>query len=427
MEKDTFESYSALEQAQKRPYLHRLMREKIFALLSNMDQAQLDWWDGQEKFVFGQTSARFPEPIQVQVVDSDFYLSLALNGSMGAGESYMAGQWHCSDLPQLIAALLAHRSIINQMDSWSSWLKKPIWATHQWLRRNSHIGAKRNIHDHYDLGNNFFGLFLDKNRMYSCARFADPEMNLDQASLGKLETICRKLDLKPSDHLVEIGSGWGGLAIYAAKTRGCRVTTTTISQEQFDYAQVWIQREGLQDRITLLQKDYRELTGQFDKLVSVEMIEAVGHRYLKTFMAQCSRLLKPEGRMLLQAITIRDQNYFRALKEVDFIKKHIFPGSFIPSTSIILDAMRRATDLTLSHLEDWSDAYHRTLLAWRKRFLSAKSDLDRLGYDSVFQRKWDFYFSYCAGAYQERAIGLVQMLLTKPNCTRTGLNLEVQP
>jgi cyclopropane-fatty-acyl-phospholipid synthase len=285
-----------------------------------------------------------------------------------------------------------------------------------WLNRNSPDGSRRNIAAHYDLGNDLFALFLDDTMAYSCGVFEREDATLHEAQVAKFERACRRLRLSPSDHLLEIGTGWGGLALHAASRYGCRVTTTTISREQHDWARERIRAAGLSDRVTLLLDDYRDLRGRYDKLVSIEMIEAVGHQFLDTYTAQCSRLLEPHGAMLLQAITIRDQLYAEALESVDFIQRYIFPGSFIPSVTAIADSVRRATDMKVFHLEDIGPHYATTLRRWRERFFERIDDVRRLGYSEQFVRMWDFYLCYCEGGFLERQLGDVQMLLTKPRC-----------
>jgi cyclopropane-fatty-acyl-phospholipid synthase len=263
--------------------------------------------------------------------------------------------------------------------------------------------------------------------MYSCAVYETDECTLEQASIAKLERICRKLDLQPSDHVLEIGTGWGGFAIYAAQHYGCHITTTTISQEQYALAKQRVESAGLADRVTVLCKDYRDLHGQYDKLVSIEMIEAIGHQYLPDYFRQCSRLLKPEGMMLLQAITIADQRYQSALRSVDFIQRYIFPGSFIPSVSAMTDAIAKNTDMRLFHLEDIGPHYATTLRDWRERFFDRIDEVRSLGYSEAFIRLWEFYLCYCEGGFRERAIGDVHMLMTKPQCRRAPVSTSVAP
>jgi cyclopropane-fatty-acyl-phospholipid synthase len=295
------------------------------------------------------------------------------------------------------------------------------------LNRNSRQGSARNIAAHYDLGNDLYRLMLDPTMAYSCGIFERPDSTLEQASIAKFEAVCRKLALQPSDHLVEIGTGWGGLAIHAAKHYGCRVTTTTISSEQHSYAREQIAREGLSDRITLLLEDYRDLRGVYDKAVSIEMIEAVGANYLDTYLRKCSSLLRDSGAMLLQAITIQDQFYAQASKSVDYIQRFIFPGSFIPSVAVIQESLARVTDMKIFHLEDIGPHYARTLQLWRERFFENLREVHRLGYPDSFVRLWEYYLCYCEGGFAERQLGNVQLLLTKPDCRRAPVGASMPP
>jgi cyclopropane-fatty-acyl-phospholipid synthase len=282
------------------------------------------------------------------------------------------------------------------------------------LNRNTRDGSRRNIAAHYDLGNDFFKLFLDETLMYSCAVFSQPDMSLHQAQLTKLDLICRRLNLNPDDHLLEIGTGWGGFALHAASHYGCRVTTTTISEQQYQLAAERIAAAGLSDRITLLKQDYRDLKGCFDKLVSIEMIEAVGHQYYPTFFKTCGQLLKPDGLMLLQAITINDRFYRRARDEVDFIKRHIFPGSCIPSIAALVDASALASDLQLTEVREIGPHYATTLRRWREAFMSQRDTVRAQGYPEEFIRLWEFYLAYCEGGYTERVLGDLHMVFSKP-------------
>jgi cyclopropane-fatty-acyl-phospholipid synthase len=282
------------------------------------------------------------------------------------------------------------------------------------LKRNTRTGSRANIAAHYDLSNDFFALFLDETMTYSCGIFARPDTTLREASLEKIDRLCRKLRLSPRDHLLEIGTGWGALGIHAARAYGCRVTTTTISAEQHAFAKERIRAAGLADRITLLLQDYRELEGRFDKLVSVEMIEAVGHQYYDEFFRRCAALLQDDGLMALQAITIADQHYERARDSVDFIQRHIFPGCCIPSVTALSSAMTRASDLKLVQLEDIGPHYARTLASWRDTLRAHRDEAHALGFDDTFLRLWDFYFCYCEGGFAERRLGDVQMVLERP-------------
>ena len=364
----------------------------------------------------------------VTILSPEFYRQVAMNGSVGAGEAYMDGRWTCTDLVALVRLLVRNRGLLDGMEGGLARLGGIAMRVWNRFRRNTRDGSRRNIAAHYDLGNDFFRLFLDDNMMYSSAIFADPSESagtesLEQASRRKIDRICRKLDLQPSDHVVEIGTGWGGFALHAATHYGCRVTTTTISAEQHALATERVAAAGLQDRITLLLKDYRDLpdghgAGRYDKLVSIEMIEAIGHQYMDTYFRKCASLLKPEGLALVQAITIEDARYQQALESVDFIKRHVFPGSFIPCVSAMLEASARASDLRLLNHEDIGASYAITLSHWRKRFLARLDGVRQLGYDERFVRMWEYYLCYCEGGFRERSIGAAQMLFARPGNRR---------
>jgi len=352
--------------------------------------------------------------VQVRVNSPRFYRAVALGGSTGAAEAYLEGWWDCDDLVGLCR--IGARSLLRQgrMDlGWARLAGLANRAGHA-LRRNTRGGSRRNIAAHYDLSNEFFSLFLDREMMYSCAVYPGPDSSLEEASFHKLELICRKLALRSEDHLLEIGTGWGGLALHAASRYGCRVTTTTISAQQAKLARERVAAAGLADRIEVVTEDYRHLRGQYDKLVSVEMIEAVGHHYFATYFRQCAALLKPEGLMLLQAITIADWAFAQHRHTVDFIKKHIFPGSCIPSVSALGEAMAGASDLRVVDLQEIGPHYVRTLAAWRQRFQTNLGSVRALGFDERFIRLWHYYLCYCEAGFQERYLGDVQLLMAKP-------------
>jgi cyclopropane-fatty-acyl-phospholipid synthase len=309
-----------------------------------------------------------------------------------------------------------NREILNEMESGLAFAAAPLRRVLHWLNRNSKAGSRRNIAAHYDLGNDFFRLFLDDTMAYSCGIFERPDTSMRDASIAKFDAACRKLQLNANDHLLEIGTGWGGFAIHAVRNYGCRVTTTTISRAQYDLASERIAAAGLSDRIELLLTDYRDLTGQYDKLVSIEMVEAVGHQFLETYLAKCSSLLKPRGAMLLQAITIQDQLYAAALRNVDFIQRYVFPGAFIPSVTALTRATTRATDMKVARLDDIGPHYATTLRHWRDAFLANTDKVRALGYSEDFIRLWDYYLCYCEGGFIERQLGNVQMVMVKPGC-----------
>lgn len=392
--------------------LDRFLRGRLLRQLDALRGGEIALVDALGTTVLGEPG--HGPALRLQVHDAAFYRALAGNGSVGAAEAFMDGQWACSDLVGLVRLLVRNRDLLDGMEGGPARLGG--WALKAWhaLRRNTRDGARRNIAAHYDLGNPFFRLFLSDDLMYSSAIYAGEDDSLEAASTRKLDRICDKLRLGPGDHVVEIGTGWGGFAVHAARTRGCRVTTTTISREQHALATQRVVEAGLQDRVAVLLSDYRDLTGQYDKLVSIEMIEAIGPQYLDTYFATLGRLLKPDGLGLVQAITIEDHRYEQAVRAVDFIKRHIFPGSFIPSIAAMLAAKTRSTDLALIHLEDFGPSYARTLHDWRLRFLDNREAVRAQGFDERFLRMWEFYLAYCEGGFLERSIGVAHLLLAKP-------------
>ncbi len=368
---------------------------------------------------FGEPNAHLKS--EIVVYRTSFYSRTLLGGSIGNGESYVDGDWDAQGLTNLVRIFVLNRELLQSIDGGIGSLLQPVQKVFHGLRQNTISGSLENIRSHYDIGNDFFKLFLDETMMYSCALYEDKSYDLKQASMNKIETICKKLELKPTDHLVEVGTGWGSLAIFAAKTYGCKVTTTTISSEQYNYAVQKVKEAGLEDKITILFEDYRKLTGVFDKLVSVEMIEAVGLNNLDTYFEKCSSLLKPEGMMVLQAITIRDQYYKNAKNSVDFIQRHIFPGTGIPSVNAIMSSITKKTDMVLVDQKDFAEDYAHTLRDWSHRLSSSKDEITKLGYPSFLYRLWQYYFSYCEGGFRERAIGLSQITFTKPNYRNRSL------
>ena len=400
-------------------FLDDLAERAVQARLAGIRDGRITLIAGAKRYVYGARSAGCPLEATVRVHDARFWSELAFGGSIGAGEAYMEGFWSADDPTALVRILLRNREVLDGLETGLTRLKAPLRKALHWLNRNTREGARRNIAEHYDLGNDLFAAFLDPTMMYSSAIFERPEMTLEQAQIARLERICAKLELRPGDHLLEIGTGWGGLAIHAAQRHGCRVTTTTISREQLELARERVAAAGLSDRVTLLLEDYRDLRGRYDKLVSIEMIEAVGHSFYESYFRQCGALLDGHGLMLLQAITIADQRYEAARTSVDFIQRHIFPGSTIPSVSVMLDSLARSTNMKLVHLEDIGPHYATTLRKWRENFHANLDTVRALGYPERFVRMWEFYLCYCEGGFEERAIGDVQMLLAKPGSRRS--------
>lgn len=393
---------------------------KSLSLLERRVLDSLNWLQHGELTVrFGDTEKCFGEgsldglSADVTIHNRRFFQDLAFSGSLGAAESWLDGGWSCDDLTALLRLFCRNLDASLQMDSGLSrfgmWLAKGA----HWLASNTRSGSRRNIAAHYDLGNDLFRLFLDDTMMYSSGYFTDPSQCLRSASEAKLDLICRKLNLQPGQHILEIGTGWGGFALHAAGHYGCRVTTTTISREQFQLATQRVEAAGLQDRVQMLLCDYRDLRGEYDNIVSIEMIEAVGHRFLPVYFQCCDRLLKPDGSLLIQAITMPDQRYERYCRQTDFIQKYIFPGGHLPSIGAMQSAVARGTKLVLTHGEQFPDSYATTLRHWRSRFFDRIDDVRALGYDDRFIRMWQYYLCYCEAAFLERAVSVGQFVWQK--------------
>ena len=404
-------------------WLDRRARRLVLGQLQRLQRGAICLVEGEQRRTFGRGEDGLE--VVLQVHHPRFFRALALGGTIGAAEAYMQGWWSCDDLPAMCRLAVANMEWMQQRERGWARLAAPARVLGHVLKRNTLRGSRRNIAAHYDLSNDFFRLFLDDNMMYSSAVFPRPDSSLEEASRYKVDRICKKLALVPEDHLLEIGTGWGGFALHAAREYGCRVTTATISQQQYELARQRVCAAGLDGQVEVVLADYRDLQGQYDKLVSIEMIEAVGHHYFDTYFGCCARLLKPEGLMLLQAIVIGDWAYERARRSVDFIKAYIFPGSCIPSVAVVSRSLAEATDMRLVHLEDIGPHYARTLRAWRARFWDAEEQVRQLGFTEEFIRMWDFYFSYCIGGFEERYISDVQMLLARPANRRSAQLPEI--
>lgn len=398
--------------------IDRWFRAPVLKSLRALSSGSLTLQDGPDTYSFGG-GARREMSARVNVHSPRLYRRVALGGALGAAESYLRGEWTTDDLPSTLRVFAANLDMINRLDGpLTRAINLPSTLSHR-LRRNSRRGSRRNIHDHYDLGNELFALFLDDTMTYSCGVFHKPDATMQDASLAKLDLVCRKLQLTASHRVLEIGSGWGSFAIHAARTYRCHVTTTTISQAQFDVATARVREAGLADRVTVLLSDYRDLTGQYDALVSIEMIEAVGAQFLDEYFATCNRLLAPHGQMLLQGIIMPEHRYGPYLGSADFIQRYVFPGSALTSIGAMARAIGKATDLNVTHIEDLSPHYARTLQRWRERFLSRLDEVRALGgYDTRFIRLWDYYLAYCEAGFSERLTGVVQVLLAKSSCRR---------
>ncbi len=414
MRETTINSEKFLAGTKKPSFSTSLARWLVLRRLRGLRKDRLVIVEGDQRWEFGDITGNAEIVARIIVHDPRSYAEVAFGGTIGSGEAYMKGYWTTDNLTAVMRVLLRNRELLNSMETGLARITEPAHKFFHRFNRNSKNGSRRNIAAHYDLGNDFFRLWLDESLMYSAAVFDEPTMTLEEASQAKLKLICDKLELSPADHLLEIGTGWGGLAVFAAKNYGCRVTTTTISAEQHDYARERVRKEGLENRVTVLLEDYRDLEGRYSKLVSVEMLEAIGHEYVDTYFAKCSELLEPDGLMLLQTITIADDQYERAKRSVDFIQRYIFPGGSLSSVRVLENAVARNTDMRLHDLQDIGIDYAVTLQHWRERLFAKLAEVRELGYPDEFIRMWDFYFCYCEGGFMERAIGDVQLLLTKP-------------
>lgn len=412
---ETTRSLAPLSWLARSGVFSRAMRARLASL-----RGELVIVDGPEQLVVGHAVAGIPNA-EIHVADPRFWRAVVLRGSVGFAEAYAQAWWTSPDAVAVIRLLSRNIDLIHRIERTLGSISRPALAAYHKLRANTERGSRANIAAHYDLSNEFFALILDPTMTYSCGLFESPDATLEQASIAKLDRLCHKLELRADDHLVEIGTGWGALAIHAASRYGCRVTTTTISARQHEWAAARIREAGLESRVTLLSADYRrlpELTDAgkrgFDKLVSVEMIEAVGHRYYPEFFATCQKLLAPGGRMALQAITIADQYYESTKDEVDFIQRYIFPGSCIPSVTALCTAATRASDLRLIDLDDIGRHYVPTLAAWRHNLRSRWEDARALQLDDDFLRMFEFYLIYCEGGFAERHISDVHMVFSRP-------------
>jgi cyclopropane-fatty-acyl-phospholipid synthase len=397
--------------------IDRLARSSVLSRLERLDHGRLELVEGDERRLFGRDDGSGLEAT-VFVHDEGFYSAVAFGGSIGAGEAYVDGSWSADDLTAVMRIMARNTRLGDDLDRGAARIRAPLRKLLHRFRANTRSGSKRNIAAHYDLGDEFFELFLDETMTYSCGYFETPETDLREASIAKYDRICRKLELRPGDEVLEIGCGWGGFAIHAASRYGCRVVATTISENQFRAARDRVREVGLHERVEVVRTDYRDLESRlgrrFDKIVSIEMIEAVGHRFLGDFFETCSRLLRPHGRMALQSITIADHRYDRYRKSVDFIQRYIFPGGLVPSIGAISAAVADRTDLRMVHLEELGQHYATTLRTWRERLRENASRARRLGYSDEFLRLWEFYFCYCEGGFRERTIGNAQILFSKP-------------
>ena len=367
--------------------------------------------DGSARY-FGDKNSSFQA--QMTINDYRFFKDAVLGGDVGLGEAYMKGLWDTDDIPALFSVLIKNRQALANGNMTTAWLVRQKDRLMHALRANTLIGSRRNIGEHYDLSNDFFQTFLDPTMLYSCGLYRGESDTCEDAQRRKLQSIIDKARIESTDHVLEIGCGWGGFAMEAVKQTGCRVTGITVSEEQYQLAQERVLKAGLQDKITILFKDYRHVAGLFDKIVSIEMLEAVGHKYLGTFFTACDKLLKPAGRLVIQVITIPDQSYENYRRNTDWIQKYIFPGGHLPSVTALSQVVTRNTSLLMEQLEDIGTNYARTLKDWRESFTRNLSKINSLGFDEIFQRKWIYYLAMCEAGFRERAIGDIQVVFRKP-------------
>ena len=394
-------------------WLAKPLRALVVKQLSKITYGCLTISEGSQLTVCGEKRDGEPSAM-LRVVRPSIWERTVFGGTVGAAESFMDGDWATDDLVAVIRIFCANREMMESMEGGLAILKWPALKLWHLARRDTITQARKNIAAHYDLGNEFFDAWLDPTMAYSCGIFSQEDSTMLGASLRKIYTLCERLELQPGDELLEIGSGWGALAIFAASNYGCKVTTATISKNQYNHVRQEVRRLKLEHLVTPVFCDYRKLTGKFDKIVSVEMIEAVGHNYLDVYFERISHLLKPEGLAAIQAITIRDQSYDYAIRNVDFIQRYIFPGSNIPSVTRMMESVRDKTDMVLNEFEDITEHYCRTLREWRAAFWRAEPKLKAMGMNDHGLRMWDYYFAYCEGGFTEKVIGVCQYTLSKP-------------
>jgi cyclopropane-fatty-acyl-phospholipid synthase len=389
---------------------------RVFATLTE-GQLRLELPDGSVR-EFGRSDAAVCARIAVR--NPVFFQRCVLYGDVGFGESYVDGDWETNSIERVISWAIAN---VHHLPSMSGSKVRTLFFNslkglnrfHHWLRPNSLATSRRNIAEHYDLGNDFYSIWLDPTLTYSSARYTTPGQSLESAQFSKYDALCQKLRLQPTDHVLEIGSGWGGFSLHAARHYGCRVTTITISEAQFKLARQRFGEAGLSDRIQILLQDYRHLSGSFDKIVSIEMMEALGDKYLQTYLTKLNQLLKPGGLIGLQFITVPDHRHAQLRRGVDWIQKHIFPGSLLLSLGRVNQVLSRTSDLTLHELEDLGASYAKTLHVWWERFNAKLDEVAALGFDSRFIRKWNYYLQYCEAAFASRNISVVQAVYSRPN------------
>ena len=400
-----------LKSSKKPKFLISIFKKLVVKKFKNLKNGLIDFTDGEQSIMIGNKQSKLR--VKLEVKSDEFYVLLGSGGLMGASEAYALGFWKVDDLVKLIQIMVRNKDLMENLDSGLSSLIKPINKWIHYRRQNTLLGSKKNILAHYDLSNDFYQLWLDKTMTYSCGIFKDENTTLEEASIEKLDQICKKLQLKSTDSILEIGTGWGSFAIHAAKNYGCSVTTTTISDAQYKFAKQRIEDENLSDKINLLNKDYRYLEGKFDKIASIEMIEAIGHKNVPEYFRKVSSLLNEDGLFVMQGITYNDQNFEVYKNSVDFINRYIFPGSCLISINQISEIIKKNTDMIFVDLEDITEHYVTTLKIWRKNFFDKISEIRELGFSQAFINLWEFYFVYCEAGFIEKNIGDYQFVFSK--------------
>ena len=397
--------------SKKSTYLSSIFKKGSLKKLKYLRYGFIEIHDARDIFSFGDSKST--DKVIVKIHSPEFYVFLGSGGVTGVAESYMAGYWSADNLVLLLQILMKNKEILLSLDSGLAKFISPVNKLIHWTKQNTLKGSKKNILAHYDLSNDFYQLWLDPTMTYSCGYFQESSVSLEEASIEKIDRICRKLKLKKTDHVLEIGTGWGSFSIHAAKNYGCKITTVTISDAQYEYASKMISEMKLESQINILNKDYRKIKGKYDKIVSIEMIEAVGHQYIPQYFSKISRLLKTDGLVAIQGITYNDQNFEKYKNSVDFIKKYIFPGSCLISIAQISDVIKNHTDLTIVDMEDITKHYAETLSRWKKNFMSVLPEVKKMGFSEAFIKMWEFYFVFCEAGFLERNIGDVQLVFSK--------------
>ncbi|MFL3004540.1 MAG: class I SAM-dependent methyltransferase [Candidatus Neomarinimicrobiota bacterium] len=397
--------------SKKNTFLSSIFKKGVMNKFKYLQYGSIKIIEGDEILSFGDSGSN--DKVTVTIHSNEFYVFLGSGGVTGVAEAYMAGYWTADNLVLLLQIVIKNKKILLSLDSGFAKIINPINKLIHWSKQNTLKGSKQNILAHYDLSNDFYKLWLDPTMTYSCGYFQDNSVSLEQASIEKIDRICRKLKLNKNDHILEIGTGWGSFSLHAAKQYGCTIDTVTISDAQYEYASKKIESSGLESQINILNKDYRKIEGKYDKIVSIEMIEAVGYQFIPQYFSKISSLLKEDGLVAIQGITYNDQNFEQYKNSVDFIKKYIFPGSCLVSVAQISDVIKEYTDLTIVDMEDITKHYAETLNRWKVNFLKVIPEVKKMGFSEAFIKMWEFYFVFCEAGFLERNIGDVQLVFSK--------------